>query len=167
MISSLLLKQCPPCLVCWIWMVLEMGGRWPYSCCFVGCCFQDLFITACSILVHLPSSFFSIYFVNIYVVHPYSSMNKTAKHVSLSLSFFVYIYIYIYITEMCVCVCVQIQRYIFLLFFEVSAGPFMSLFQYIIRERKNIFLLGKVQTIYLLFGLYILRKYSLNLLSMA
>ena len=25
------------------WMVLEMRGRWPYSCCFVGCCFQDLF----------------------------------------------------------------------------------------------------------------------------
>ena len=29
----------------------EMGGRWPYSCCFVESCFQDLLKTACSILV--------------------------------------------------------------------------------------------------------------------
>ena len=21
-----------------IWMVFEMDGRWPYSCCFMGCC---------------------------------------------------------------------------------------------------------------------------------
>ena len=37
----LLLQQCPACLVCLIWMVLEMEGRCPYSCCFMGCCFQD------------------------------------------------------------------------------------------------------------------------------
>ena len=40
---SLLLQQCLTCLVHLIWMVFEMGGWWPYSCCFVGCCFQDLF----------------------------------------------------------------------------------------------------------------------------
>ena len=24
-------------------MVLEIGGKWRYSCCFVGFCFKDLF----------------------------------------------------------------------------------------------------------------------------
>ena len=33
------------------WMVFEMGGKWPYSCCFVGCCFQDLSKIAGSNLV--------------------------------------------------------------------------------------------------------------------
>ena len=39
--SSLLLLQCPDYLVCLIWTVFKMGGRWPYSCCFVGCCLQE------------------------------------------------------------------------------------------------------------------------------
>ena len=51
MSSSLLLQQCPACLVRILWIVFVMGGRWPYSCCFVGCCHQDLFNMACSILV--------------------------------------------------------------------------------------------------------------------
>ena len=76
--SFLLLQQCPACLVHHIWMVSEMGGRWPYSCHFVGCCFQDLFNIACSILVQFPSSFFSIHLVSIYVVHPYSRIDTTA-----------------------------------------------------------------------------------------
>ena len=38
MSSSLLLQQCPACLVRLTWIVFVMGGRWPYSCCFVGCC---------------------------------------------------------------------------------------------------------------------------------
>ena len=66
------LEQCPTCLVCLIWMVLEMGRRWPYSCCFVGCCSQDLFNIARTILVQLSSRFFSIRF---HVVHPYSRMD--------------------------------------------------------------------------------------------
>ena len=41
--SSLLLQQCTVCLVCLIWIVFMIGGRWPYSWCFVGCCLQDLF----------------------------------------------------------------------------------------------------------------------------
>ena len=49
--SSLLLQQCPACLVRLIFIVFVMGGRWAYSCCFVGCCLQDLFNIACSILV--------------------------------------------------------------------------------------------------------------------
>ena len=78
MSSSLLLQQCPTCLVRLIWMVFVMGGRWPYSCCFVGCCLQDLFIIARSILVYLPSSFFSIRLDTVHVVHSYSSIDTTA-----------------------------------------------------------------------------------------
>ena len=51
MSSSLLLQQCPACLVRLTWMVFVMGGRWPYSWCLVGCCCQDLFNIARSILV--------------------------------------------------------------------------------------------------------------------
>ena len=36
MSSSLLLQQCPACLVRLIWIVFVMGGRWPYSWCIVG-----------------------------------------------------------------------------------------------------------------------------------
>ena len=43
MSSSLLLQQCPACLVRLTCIVFMMGGRWPYSWCLVGCCHQDLF----------------------------------------------------------------------------------------------------------------------------
>ena len=42
MSSSLLLQQCPACLVCLTLIVFMIGGRWPYSWCLVGCCRQDL-----------------------------------------------------------------------------------------------------------------------------
>ena len=64
MSSSLLLQQCPACLVRLTWIVFVIGGRWPYSWCLVGCCRQDLFKIARSILVQLPSSFFSSCFVS-------------------------------------------------------------------------------------------------------
>ena len=51
MSSSLLLQQCPACLVRLAWIVFVVGGRRPYSCCFVGCCRQDLFNIVCNILV--------------------------------------------------------------------------------------------------------------------
>ena len=51
MSSSLLLQQCPVCLVRLTWIAFVMGGRWPYSCCFVGCCRQDLFNIARNIFV--------------------------------------------------------------------------------------------------------------------
>ena len=41
MSSSLLLQQCPACLVRLTWIVFVIGGRWPYSWCLVGCCRQD------------------------------------------------------------------------------------------------------------------------------
>ena len=76
--SSLLLQQCHACLVRLTWIVFVMGGRWPYSWCFVGCCCQDSFNIARNILVLLPSSFFSSRFVSVQVVHPYRSIDTTA-----------------------------------------------------------------------------------------
>ena len=51
MSSSLLPQQYPACLVRLTWIVFVMGGRLPYSWCFVGCCHQDLFNIALNILV--------------------------------------------------------------------------------------------------------------------
>ena len=51
MSSSLLLQLCPACLVPLTLIVFVMGGRWPYSWCFVWCCLQDLFNIARIILV--------------------------------------------------------------------------------------------------------------------
>ena len=46
------------CLVRLTLIVFVMDGRSPYSCCFVGCCHQDLFNRTRSIRVYLPLSFF-------------------------------------------------------------------------------------------------------------
>ena len=51
MSSSLLLQQCPACLVRLTCIVFVMGGKCLYSWCLVGCCRQDLFNTALNILV--------------------------------------------------------------------------------------------------------------------
>ena len=40
MSSSLLLQQCPACLVRLTCIVFVMGGKWPYSWCLVGCCLR-------------------------------------------------------------------------------------------------------------------------------
>ena len=50
-ISSLLLQQCPACLVRLACIVFVISGRWPYSWRRVGCCCQDLFNIARNILV--------------------------------------------------------------------------------------------------------------------
>ena len=76
--SSLLLQQCPVCLVRQTCIVFVMGGKWPYSWCLVGCWRQDLFNIALNIFAWLPSSFFFSRFVSVKVVHPYSSINTTA-----------------------------------------------------------------------------------------
>ena len=57
---------------------LQMGGRWPYSCCFVICCHLDLFNITHSNLVQFLFSFFSKCLVSIHVVHLYSRINTTA-----------------------------------------------------------------------------------------
>ena len=77
MSSSLLLQQYPACLIRLTWIVFVTRGRWPYSCCLGVCCRQDFFNIARSILVWLPSSFFSSRFVRVYVVYPYSSIDAT------------------------------------------------------------------------------------------
>ena len=59
--------------------VSETSGRWPYSYCFVECCFQGLFNIARSILSQLPSSCFSIRFVSVHVVHPYWNIDTTGS----------------------------------------------------------------------------------------
>ena len=51
MSSSLLLHQCPACLVRLTWIIFVIGSRWPYSWGLVGCCRQDLFKISRSILV--------------------------------------------------------------------------------------------------------------------
>ena len=51
MSSYLLLQLCPACLVRLTLIVSVMGGRWPYSCCFVRYCLHVLFNIARSILV--------------------------------------------------------------------------------------------------------------------
>ena len=62
--SSLFLQQCP-------WIVFLMGGRWPYSWCFVGCCLQE-FCSQHSWVIAVWR------FVSVQVVHPYSSIDTTA-----------------------------------------------------------------------------------------
>ena len=68
MSSSLLLQQCPACLVHRTWIVFMMGGRWTYSWCLVACCRQNLF----------KSIFFSSRLVSVQVVHPNCSIDMTA-----------------------------------------------------------------------------------------
>ena len=83
---SLCLQQCPMSL---IWMILEMGGKWPHSCCLLGCCFQNLFNISHSILVQFLFCFFSICLISIHVVIPYSRVDTTAtwKKLHLILSY--------------------------------------------------------------------------------
>ena len=44
-------------------MVCSMGWELPYTCCFVVCCFKDIFKTAINIHVLFKSTFFSKYFL--------------------------------------------------------------------------------------------------------
>ena len=53
MSSSLLLQSWPACPVRLTWIVFVMRGRWPYSWCLVGCCRQNLFNIARSILAYI------------------------------------------------------------------------------------------------------------------
>ena len=57
MSSSLLLQHCPAWLISLTWIVLVMGGKWPYSWCFVGCCRQHLFNISRSFLCNCRLAF--------------------------------------------------------------------------------------------------------------
>ena len=48
--SSLLLQQCPACLVRQTWIVFVMGSRWLYSWCFVGRYLQCAIGPMCCVL---------------------------------------------------------------------------------------------------------------------
>ena len=75
MSSSLLLQQCPACLVRLTWIVLLMGGKWPYSWCFLFIIFMN---TECSISVR---EYIYIYiYIYAYVI------NRPKRSLSLSLS---------------------------------------------------------------------------------
>ena len=50
MSSSIFLQQSSMYLARLTWMICVMRGKWPYRCNFAGCCFQDLFKTARSII---------------------------------------------------------------------------------------------------------------------
>ena len=67
--SSKLPQHCPAYLIRLIWVVLVMEGKWWVQL-FRECSFQDLFHISCSILAQCPSSFFSLPFVSVHMVHP-------------------------------------------------------------------------------------------------
>ena len=71
---SLLLHQCPACLVRPPWRVFVKGGRRPYSCCFVGCCLQTCSILLTAFLCSCRQAFSPA----VYVVHLYSSVDTIA-----------------------------------------------------------------------------------------
>ena len=59
-----------PYLICLTCMIYEIRGKWPYSCCFVGYCFLDLFKTAFRILVKSPIIFFLCFFwISMWYIH--------------------------------------------------------------------------------------------------
>ena len=67
MSSSLLLQQCPACLVRLTWIFFVIGGRWPYSWCLVVCCRQDLFKIARSIRRQLHKNVCVYIYIYIYI----------------------------------------------------------------------------------------------------
>ena len=78
MSSSLLLQQCPACLVRLTWIVFVIGGRWPYSWCLVGCCCQDLF--------RIVFSFFKHLYITIQFSVSTVSMSKTVQFQTIQFS---------------------------------------------------------------------------------
>ena len=61
------------CMSCTFWMILAMEGKWPYRCCFMEFCFQNLFDLARNFLIQFLSRFVSKHFFSVHVVHPYIS----------------------------------------------------------------------------------------------
>ena len=53
--SYLILQKYPACPVRVNWSVLEIRGKWLYSFCFVGCCFQELLTIASRLLQNAMS----------------------------------------------------------------------------------------------------------------
>ena len=69
MSTSLLLQQCPACLVRLTLIVFVMEGRWPYCSCFVGCCSRT-----CTILLVQYSCVVAVkLFLHLFLQHPCSA----------------------------------------------------------------------------------------------
>ena len=86
MSSSLLLQQFPVCLVRLTWIVFVMGGRWPYSWCFVRCCRQDLFNIARNIFLELIICLKMDLALNNQqrlICHKTQTINKNARNVQI------------------------------------------------------------------------------------
>ena len=64
----------PPCLVRLTWMDFEIGGKWPYSFCFMESCRQELFKITRTILMYFPSSI-AMRFVSVHMMQLYSSID--------------------------------------------------------------------------------------------
>ena len=73
----LLQKQCPANLHLFFPTVLDIRGKFSYSSFMVECCFHDLFNTALSILVYVPSSFFISFFVKVQIADLYKKTDST------------------------------------------------------------------------------------------
>ena len=88
LMSLSLLLQCQACLVRLSWMVCKMSDRWLYNCCFVRCCFQDLFQTTqhpCVICI----IFFSKHLVNFQVdISKASLCNQNGYHIKYHIQFY-------------------------------------------------------------------------------
>ena len=106
MSSSLLLQQCFACLVRLTWIVFEMGGRWPYSWCLVGCYLRTFSILLATFLCNCRLTYIYIYislcvlevWLLLYILFP-GLYNKThfSYYIMRHLYLYIYIYIYIYI----------------------------------------------------------------------
>ena len=59
-------------------LVFVMGGKWPYSCCFVCAASSTCSVLLATFLCSCYQAFFSIHLVSVHVVHPYSSIDTTA-----------------------------------------------------------------------------------------
>ena len=76
MSSSLLLQQCPACLVRLTWIFSVMGGMWPYGFSFMGCCRQDLFNIDRNIYKHRYICITPLYiYIYIYILNSFDSLN--------------------------------------------------------------------------------------------
>ena len=89
---SLLLWLCSACLNRLTRIVSEMGGKWLYGCCFVGCYFEDLtkiaqvkinyqiLLKAMIIFINCRNFFWDFYLVNVVILFcpPTSSLQNAS-----------------------------------------------------------------------------------------
>ena len=116
MSSSLLLQQCPACLVRLTCIVFVMGGKWPYSWCLVGCCRQNLFNIALNILTHTKYIYIYIY---IYIYTHNICIYIYTRNI------YIYIYIYIYTHK------------IYIYIYTYTHKIYIYIYRHTVRQRKR------------------------------